>query len=228
MNSLKTRLQTDGITCYVAEHDDDYGSSLSEKLEMAIDKSDVVIVILTSNSILSSSVGSEIGYAKRAGKRIIPLIESNISTPVFLQGKEEVRFNHNTVDETCKKISKFINTKLSHKNNSKISDNSTEETVVIESGDYQLYCYELDEGQTLVGQINSDIPVNVFIVNNRNLGLFDEGDEFVSEYSTERVKKCKISFEAPRSGEWNVLVQNEEDDQEEYPDAEVEVFLDAK
>ena len=228
MNRLKNSLQSDGIKCYVAQHDEDYGNILSEKLENAIDESDVMIVILTQNSTSSSSVGSEIGYAKKAGKKIIPLVEYGVQLPVFLQGKENIGFTHDTFDEACHKISRFIKTKLSNEDDNVIEDDSTEETIVIESGNYHAYSYNLKYNQTLFGEINSDIPVNVYIVNDRNLRLMDAGKGFTSDYDTEKVKRCKINFHPTTSGTWNIVIENQEDDYEEYEDAEVDVFLDVR
>lgn len=219
---LKKTLQSNGIKCYDAIHDEDYGNSLPDKLENAIDNSDFVIVILTKNSISSSAVGSEIGYAKKAGIRIIPLVESGVSVPVFLQGKEEARFTSNTIDDACRKIAKFVNIRLKNSKDSE-EDESTEETVVIESGEYQMYSYDLEDDDTLIGQIVSDMPVSVFIVNDRNLGLLDDNKDFTAEYTTAKVLKCKINFHPPRSGAWNVVIQHEENDEEE-----VDVFLDVK
>lgn len=101
-------LQNNGVTCYVAEHDDNYGESLPDKLSTAIDKSDVVIVILTHNSKSSSSVNQEIGYAKKAGKRIIPLMEKGVSLPVLLQGVEYESFTSDNWIVSCRKILEFI------------------------------------------------------------------------------------------------------------------------
>lgn len=223
MNKVKKALQSNGLKCYVAEHDEDYGSSLPDKLSAAIDNSDVVIVILTQNGSSSSSVNQEIGYAKKAGKRIIPLVESGAPVPILLQGTEQVRFTFNTLDDACKKISRFMNTKLSKLNDESTSDDSTEETVVIESEASQIYSYDLDEDERLVGQISSDNPINIFIVNNRNLRLFEDDYEFSYEDCIERAKRYKINFQPPRAGTWNVIIENEESD-----NAEVDVHLDVK
>ncbi len=224
---LKKTLQSNGIKCYDAFHDEDYGNSLPDKLENAIDDSDFVVVILTKNSISSSAVGSEIGYAKKAGIRIIPLVESNVQVPVFLQGKEEARFTPDTLDDACRKIANFVNIRLKNNKDSE-KDDSIEQTVVLESGEYQMYPYDLEDGDALTGQIISDMPVNVFIVNDRNLTLLDDDKEFTAEYATSKVLKCKINFHPPRAGAWNVVIQHEENDDDEYYEAEVDVFLDVK
>jgi len=224
MNRLKNTLQDDDIRCYVAAHDEDYGSSLPGKLSTNIDNSDILIVILTHNSSNSSTVGQEIGYAKKAGKRIIPLIESGTPLPVMLQGSEYVTFTLPTLDSACKKISGFINTKISKDRfESVVNDDAIDVSVVINNYKPLIYEFDLLEDQTMIGQITSDKPVNVFIVNNRNLRLYENDQEFSYEDGLERTKRFKINFQPPRSGIWNVIIENEESD-----DADVDVYLDVK
>lgn len=227
MNTLKRSLQNVNINCYAAGHDEDYGGSLPDKLSSAINNSYVVIVILTSNGSSSSSVNQEIGYAKRADKRIIPFIESGVLVPVFLQGTEYISFTTHTLDSACQKVARFLVTKLGEHDYENIDDKdndiSTEETVVIENGDSQIYPYDLDEDEKLVGKISSDKPVNIYIVNKRNLRLFEDDYEFSYEDGIESAKKYKINFRPPRSGTWNIVIENEQSD-----DVEVEVFLDVK
>lgn len=221
MNKLKNILQTDGIVCYVAEHDENYGGSLPEKLSVNIDNSDILIVILTHNSSSSSTVGQEIGYAKKAGKRIIPLIESGMSLPVMLQGMEYVTFTSSTLDAACKKISRFVFARFSTEIfNKKSSDENIGDTVVVDNDDAMIYEFDLEDGDALVGQISSNRPVNIFIVNNRNRRLFEEEDEFSYEDGIERAKRYTINFYPPRPGTWNVIIQNEES-----TDAEVDINL---
>lgn len=223
MNKLKNILQDYGFKCYVSQHDEDFGSFLPAKLSNAIDNSDAVIVILTNNSSLSPSVNQEIGYAKSSGKRIIPLLESGVPLPVFLQGTEYVGFSNSTLDQACQKITKFLGTRNFKQDEEAMNIDSTEETVVIDGGESQIYSYDLDVDDTLVGQIKSNKPVNVWIVNNRNLRLFEDDYEFSFEDGIERAKKYKFNFQPPRFGTWYIIIENEESD-----DAEVDVHLDVK
>lgn len=208
-------------------HDEDYGNSLPDKLSKAIDDSTFLIAILTQHGSSSTSVSGEIAYAKRAGKRIIPMVEEGVTVPIFLQGTEQIEFTIDTIDATCEKISKFITKHQKNKNTE--SDESIEETVVIASGEYQVYPYEFEENDMLVGEITSDIPVNIYILNHRNFKLFEDDEEtFTAEYFTGNVKRCKIKFPSPRAGAWRLVIQNEEDEYEEYLEAEVDVVLDVK
>lgn len=112
MNKLKRSLESQGAKCYVAQHDEDYGGSLPDKLTSAIDENHVVLAILTKNGSSSSTVNQEIGYAKKAKKRIIPLLEEGVSIPVFLQGIEHARFTPDNADKIFAKISKYVTTKM--------------------------------------------------------------------------------------------------------------------
>ena len=223
MNLLKKTLQNHGHQCYVAQHDENFGGSLPKKISNAIDNSDTVIVILTKNGSSSPSVNQEIGYATSSKKRIIPLIESEVLLPVLLQGVEYVGFSNSTLSNACQKIASFlVSGNFKHVDSDESSD-STEETIIVGGIDSQIYSYDLDEDSILLVQIKSDRPVNVFIVNNRNLKLFEEGYEFSHEDGVERAKKYKLNFQPPRAGTWNVIIENEGSD-----DAEVDVNLAVK
>jgi len=116
-----------------------------------------------------------------------------------------------------------MNTKLMMSNKDENNDDSTDETIIIKEGEWKIYTYDIDENNKLVGQINSDGPVNIYIVNNRNLRLFEDDDDFTEEDGIENAKRYKINFQPPRAGTWNIVIENAED-----VDAEVDVFLDVK
>lgn len=228
MNNLKKILRSEGIDCYVAEHDEDYGNSLSEKLSNAIDDSEALIVILTQKGSTSGSVNQEIGYAKSGGKKIIPLVEKGVEMPIMLQGTEYVKFSNGNIDTACKKIIKFLNKKFTETYYEKESDEesedvSEEEITIIYEGEHKIYSFDIEKGERLVGKIQSDEPINVFVLNNYGLKLFRNSDEFSYQDGGERVKKTKINFKPNKIGTWNVVIENEENEK-----AEVDVFLNIK
>ena len=223
MNLLKKILQNHGHQCYVAQHDENFGGSLPKKISNAIDSSDTVIVILTKNGSSSPSVNQEIGYATSSKKRIIPLVESEVSLPVLLQGIEYVGFSNSTLSNACQKIASFLVSGDFKQIDGEENSDSTEETIIVEGGESQIYPYDLDEDNILPVQIKSDKPVNVFIVNNKNLKLFEEDHEFSQEDGVEIAKKYKLNFQPPRAGIWNVIIENEGSD-----GAEVDVNLAVK
>lgn len=84
-----------GVHPYLAEHDSQAGGRLSDKVERAIAASDVVIVLLTRNSIDSRYVHQEIGYAKALHKLIVPLVHPEIAheSRAMLDGIEHIVFD---------------------------------------------------------------------------------------------------------------------------------------
>jgi len=82
-----------GIPCYLAELYPEPGVSLWNKIEEMINRSAIVVVIWTRNSYYSPYVNQELGAAKRAGKRIIPLVEEGAELKGVLEGMEYVKLD---------------------------------------------------------------------------------------------------------------------------------------
>lgn len=114
LDRLNSALSTMDVEPYVAEADPRYGESLPEKIEHAIDSAHAVIVILTKEASISASVNQEIGYAKKAKKLIIAIVEEDANVGVMLQGLEVIRFTLERIDEAIGKLSSFVK-KLSEK-----------------------------------------------------------------------------------------------------------------
>jgi TIR domain len=83
------------IRPYLAEHDVQPGGVLAEKIEAAIDASAAVAVLITDNSVNSQYVQQEIGYARKAKKLIIPVVQKGITGEQLgmLQGVEYIAFD---------------------------------------------------------------------------------------------------------------------------------------
>jgi TIR domain len=90
-----------GIKPYLAEHDVRAGESLAEKVEAAIDASAAVVVMITDHSVNSQYVQQEIGYARKAKKLIIPIVQTGISGDQLgmLQGIEYISFDFDNPHE---------------------------------------------------------------------------------------------------------------------------------
>ena len=82
-----------GMQAIVAEWQPAYGAEVSAKVSQQIEASDAVLAVLTSTSSRSSFVGQEIGYAKRAGKTVIPLVEQGVQPTGFLFGTDSLVFS---------------------------------------------------------------------------------------------------------------------------------------
>jgi TIR domain len=67
-----------GVAMYLAEHDITPGQRLSDKVTQAIETCNVVLVLLSKNSLTSVFVQQEIGIAQRAGKLVIPLLMDDV------------------------------------------------------------------------------------------------------------------------------------------------------
>ena len=77
------------------------GTYLVEKVEAAIDESQAVVVLVTDNSVTAQYVHQEIGYARKAKKLIIPVVQTGISGEELgmLQGLEYIRFDFESPHE---------------------------------------------------------------------------------------------------------------------------------
>lgn len=94
------------IECFVAEYEQHAGTELWDKIQSMIEKSYVVIPVLTVNGIESQWVQKEITMAKTLGKKFIPIVESIVrdDVPDILKGKEYVPYNASDITETIMKM----------------------------------------------------------------------------------------------------------------------------
>ncbi len=86
------------ITVYLAEHDEQPGGLLADKVKRNISKCNALVVLLTDNSVASSYVHQEVGYALGKKKLVIPLVQPGTSPAqlAMLQGVEYIEFDfHN-------------------------------------------------------------------------------------------------------------------------------------
>jgi hypothetical protein len=90
-----------GIKPYLAEHDVQAGAVLAKKIESALDASAAVVVLITDKSVNSQYVHQEIGYARKAKKLIIPVVQSGITGEQLgmLQGLEYIPFDFDSPHE---------------------------------------------------------------------------------------------------------------------------------
>ncbi|HXC76159.1 MAG TPA: toll/interleukin-1 receptor domain-containing protein [Candidatus Acidoferrum sp.] len=78
VETIESRLAPLGARVYAAEHDNQAGANVHAKIQDAIRRSDLMVVLLTKSGDSSHYVHQEIGYAKRDGKLIIPLVTSDV------------------------------------------------------------------------------------------------------------------------------------------------------
>lgn len=226
MEVMRRSLKKAGVSAYTAEHDLQLGKSVSKKIQNEIKNSDAVIAIITRDHP-SLSVNQEVGCATTLHIPVIPLVEEGANTGFILGDIEQIRFTKSNVVGACEKISNKISKQID-KSQSKEKYKELENIrKIIEN--YEVYSYELEEGVTLTGKIESDIPIHVFIVNTRNLNLFENEEEFNYEKGIEDVLRYSINFQIPKTGNWHIIIDNEsEEEDEEDIAAEVDIKIGVK
>ncbi len=107
---IRQELAAVGVESYVFEHDLQPGQSIAEKLQSAIRASDVVVVLLTENSVPSPYVQQEVGYALAQRKLVIPLVEQGTSsnTLAMLAGVEYISFDSASPQEGIQKLTDYL------------------------------------------------------------------------------------------------------------------------
>lgn len=94
------------IECLVAEYKQEAGTELWEKIQSMIEKSYVVVPILTIDGIESDWVQKEITMAKTLDKKFMPIVQDIVKDkiPDVLKGKEYIPYNEEDPTETVMKI----------------------------------------------------------------------------------------------------------------------------
>lgn len=95
IRSYRDLLISAGNSTYLFQDDPQPGQYIAEKVQREIDKADVVIAFITLHSTGSDYVQQEIGYALKAGKPIIPLVEDGVTSLGMLEGREYLPFHRN-------------------------------------------------------------------------------------------------------------------------------------
>jgi len=93
--TLANLLARFGVEVFVAEWYLTPGESLDKKVFAQIEKADCMVVLLTRNGVRSNWIQQEIGYALKANKPIIPLVEKGVEPKdlAALQGKEYIEYD---------------------------------------------------------------------------------------------------------------------------------------
>lgn len=103
---VRQQIEALGISVYLAEHDPKPGTILADKVEAAIERSQAVVVLVTTNSLNSAYVQQEVGIAHRSRKPIVPIVEKGIDTRQLgiLQGVEYLELDLAHPAETMAKM----------------------------------------------------------------------------------------------------------------------------
>lgn len=93
ISSLAALLPAYGIKPFLAEIDLRPGVEVSRKISEALDASELVVVCLTKDGQASGAVNQEIGYAVKAGKFVIPLVEKGVKPTLFVHGIDWIEYD---------------------------------------------------------------------------------------------------------------------------------------
>ena len=108
VQQLQYWLEMNGIETYLADLYPQPGAILASKISNAIDQSNCVIAFLTQDGARSQWVHQEIGYAKKAGKLVIPVVEEGIPPTGFVEGVEYIRFNRENPTDAINSIVNYL------------------------------------------------------------------------------------------------------------------------
>ena len=104
-----------GVFCYMAERDWQFGNTLATKIEGAIEKCDCFVAFWTKGGAHSAFVNQEIGYARRARKHRILVVEKGVPLKGFDIGKEFIELDRQDPFTAVN----ILSTHLSHLSNLK-------------------------------------------------------------------------------------------------------------
>jgi nucleoside 2-deoxyribosyltransferase len=216
---MKTILEQKKIKAYTAEHDPQLGKRLSEKIQEAIENSDALIAIV-SRDHPSASANQEVGYALKLGIPVIPLIEKGAEIGFMLGDIERVSFEKSNIRRACDKVANFIFRNIQEPE----TEEELEKTELLNLRkiveDYEVFSFSLLRGSFVKTEINSDAPVDVFLLDTRNLNLFEDGRDFYSEEGENNVSRVSFGFEIPSTRKWHLIIVNQNKDS-----AEVDIRL---
>lgn len=204
MEKIVLSLNLRNIGSYVAEHDTQYGKPLTIKIQNAIKNSDALIAVITKDH-LSSSVDQEVGFALNAGIRVIPFVEDGAKIGFMLNDIEQMRFKRGKIEDASDKIAMYIAKKLKHRKSSEIFIN---DHILVKEHDDVVYSSNFEKDDAIIGNIESDLPVTIYVVDNQNLEKYYDNEEFDYEIEVEEIDNYSMNFLIPKTRVWNVIIVN--------------------
>jgi nucleoside 2-deoxyribosyltransferase len=204
MGLMKSALKKRGIDSFTAKHDMKYGQSQTETIQEAIDESNAVIAIITKDHP-SLSVAQEVGFALKSDIPVIPFVEEGANAGFMLGDIAQIRFTKSQIEQACEKVSKFVSEEIEENEKSEFEQLVDERKLVKEM---EVYGFNFNKGDIITGTIQSDLPVNVYIMDDKNLENYGDGEDWNSELEVEEVTRYSVDFEVPKTRVWNVIVEN--------------------
>lgn len=179
---VKNALTRKGIIPYLATEDTKPGRLVFKKIEEAIERADVFVVILSENSIRSKWVAMEIGYAK--GKvPIVPIRVGHVNPAALLEGVDCINYTDQNLDKLDSQIAEAIDSFNNHQD----SALSTESEEICEKGPHEIEAggyvelpLSVTKGTLILGRLEEEDGdlFDWYIVNEKNLVKFKNREEF--------------------------------------------------
>ncbi len=97
------------------------------------------------------------------------------------------------------------------------------ESIIVKPDDPHTYDLgRCSRGDSFRIVLSSSVPINVYVVDDKNSELVDGGFEFDAVYERNRVKNLKGGFDIPHKGRYELWLDLD-DDEEEDDEVEIEV-----
>jgi hypothetical protein len=82
---IRKSLESLGLTCFLDRHEIPPGATIDERIRRAIKECWALVVVLSENSLRSSYVANEVGWADQAQKPVVPFLAcSNVVIPGWI------------------------------------------------------------------------------------------------------------------------------------------------
>ncbi|SRR6266550_905052 len=130
VGEMEASFEGSDVKLYTANRDPQYGNELPAKIKKAINDSDAVLAIVTSDANESNSVNQEVGYAIGRGKLIVPMVERGVKVGVLLEGLELVFFSLDKIREVFSDVSRYFS-KLAASKEKKRTSKKIRDTIVL-------------------------------------------------------------------------------------------------
>ena len=106
---LKNVLKTAGMYGYIFSLNQEYDSTLHDKITSAINDSQALVAILTKDSN-SRSVHEEIGYAFAKERSVVIMLEEGAKDGVLSHEREQEYFTIENFTSSCEKVLHYLKT----------------------------------------------------------------------------------------------------------------------
>jgi len=125
LNAVSNTLSNHGLELLIAEHEINLDKTITEKIKNMIEISQIGLILLTKNGLMSGFVREEIGYLEAKNKPSLIIFEKGIEKQYggFKYGHEYVELNSNNPEITIEKVKQIL---LKHWNQLELERKKTE------------------------------------------------------------------------------------------------------